>query len=94
MTSAAFGWMKVRKGPCLKSTAQRKKLNIQGVVDIDSLDVISSFDPWLAQENTLDFLDKANSKKLFGRIYLIMDRVPYHHTDKVKANAKALGIRL
>jgi transposase len=93
-TSTAYGWMKKGVERHIKTTAGKKKLNIQGAINIDTHQVISSFDDWLTQESSLDFLAKMRGKVPKGTIYLVCDRAPYYHTERVEEYAKSMAIEM
>jgi transposase len=91
---SAFGWIKKGAVPCLKTTAQKKKLNIQGAVDIDTHEVITGFEPWLTESSTIAFLETLRKKRPHDRLYLVLDRAPYYRGQEVKKYAKTFGIDL
>lgn len=91
---SAHGWMKKGVEKQIKSTNGKKKLNIQGAINIDTHQVISSFDPWLNQESSLDFLEKLRKKVPKGTIYLVCDNAPYYHATRVKDYAKSMAIEM
>jgi len=91
---ASYGWIKKGTEKHIKTTSAQQKLNIQGAIDIHSLKVISSFEPWLTEESSLDFLEKLRKSIPKGRIYLICDRAPYYHTERVKKYAKSMAIKI
>ena len=90
----SYGWMKKGLTIPIKTPAGKKKLNIQGAINIDTHQVISSFDDWLTEESSLDFLEKLRNKIPKGTIHLICDRAPYYHTERVQKYAKSMAIEI
>ena len=88
----SYGWMKRGTVRVIRSTAGHKRLNINGAVDIDTLDVVVTFNDSLTEESTLDFLSMLRNKVPKGRIYLVCDRARYYHTELVERYAKSMEI--
>jgi transposase len=89
-----YGWFKKGSKQPLKTNTRYHRLNIQGAVDIDNMQVISQDSNTLNEESTLDLLEKLRKTRPGGRIYLILDNAGYHNTKMVKAYAKHLEIKL
>lgn len=93
-TLTNYGWIKRGEEKPIRTSLTQKKLNIQGAINIETLEVVSSFEPWLTEESTLDFLEKMRQKVPKGRIYLVSDRAPYYHTQRVKDYAESMAISM
>lgn len=89
-----YGWFKKGSKQPLKTNTRHHRLNIQGAVDIDSLEVISQDAKTLNEESTLDFIEKIRKKKPNGWIHLVLDNAAYHNTEGIKAYAKHIGVNL
>ena len=88
------GWIKKGTEKEIKTTARQKRLNINGAVNIDTMDVVTTFNNQLNEESTLDFLEKLRKRTPQGKIYLICDRARYYYTDKVVRYAKSMCIKV
>jgi transposase len=88
------GWIKKGTEKEIKTTARQKRLNINGAVNIDTMDVVATFNKQLNEESTLDFLEKLRKKESEGKIYLICDRARYYYTDKIFNYAKSMCIEI
>ena len=69
-------------------------MNIHGALNIDTLQVHARFEKRLDEETALDMLESLRKRQPEGEIYIVLDNARYYQTPRVKAYAKALGIRL
>ncbi len=92
----SYGWIK--KGEefeVLTNNSARYHLNINGAVDVDSLDVITRTTDWVDASAICDLLRAIRAKNTSGEvIHLIMDNARYNRAAKVKELAEKLGINL
>lgn len=89
-----YGWFKKGSKKPLKTNTRFHRINIQGAVDIDTLQVISQDSETLNEESTLDLIEKLRKHRPKGWIYLVLDNAGYHDTDRVKEYAKKLAVKL
>lgn len=92
----SYGWIK--KGEefeVLTHNSSRYHLNINGAVDIESLDVITRSCERVNAESICELLKAIRAKNPSGEIiHLIMDNGAYNRASKVKKVAEELGIVL
>jgi transposase len=94
-THVGYGWIKRGKKAFLPSTAKQPRLNIQGIVDIKRLDIISHMSrAMITKESVKDMLAKLRRHKPSGWIYLICDRAAYYDNEEVRAYANSMAIKL
>ena len=73
----------------------RYKLNINGAVEINSLEVIARTCDWVNGDSICDLLRAIRAKNPSGEVvHLIMDNARYKRSKKVQELAKELGIDL
>lgn len=92
----SYGWIK--KGEdfeVLTHNSFRHRLNINGAVDIESLDVITRQSDRVNSSSICELLQAIRAKNPSGElIQLIMDNASYNRSSKVKELANELGIKL
>lgn len=91
----SYGW--IRKGEDFEvlTNCGRHRLNINGAVDIENLDVITRTCDWVNSDSICDLLRAIKKKNPNGEVVtLIMDNAAYNRSAKVKILAKELGINL
>lgn len=91
---AAYGWIKKGTEKQILSNTIYRRLNIHGALNIDTLQVHARFEKRLDEETALDMLESLRKRQPEGEIYIVLDNARYYQTPRVKAYAKALGIRL
>ena len=90
-----YGWIKRGQDFEVKTTAGRQRLNINGAIEINNLDVIARSCESVNKDSTCDLLHairRKNPEK--AKVYLVMDNAAYNRAKKVRALAKKLKIRL
>ncbi len=90
----AHGWMKKGERIVMKSNPQPRRLNINGAINIDSLDMVVRFEERLNKETTKDFLESLRKHQPKGYIYLICDNAGYYQSPEVQSLAEAMAIKL
>jgi transposase len=92
----SYGWIK--KGEdfeVLTHNSFRYSLNINGAVDIETLDVVTRRSDRVNSSSICELLRAIRAKNPSGElIQLIMDNAAYNRSSKVKELAEELGIRL
>ncbi len=88
------GWIKVGVDKNIRTNTRYHRLNINGAIDIDGLEVVTQFSARLNEESTLDFLEKLRKKCPKGRLHLVLDNAGYYTASRIKEYAEALGIEL
>src|SRR5690606_29399737 len=90
-----YGW--IRKGEDFEvpSNTGRYHLNINGAIDIESMDMVTKSCQWVDADSICELLKALRAKNLSGEvIHLILDNARYNHSWKVKELACDLGIEL
>jgi transposase len=91
----SYGWIKKGEDFDVLTNCGRHRLNINGAVDIQSLDVITRTCDWVNSDSICDLLRAIRKKNSHGEVVtLIMDNAAYNRSAKVKGLAKDLGINL
>jgi len=91
----SYGWIKKGQDFDVLTNCGRHRLNINGAVDIESLDVITRTCDWVNSDSICDLLRAIRKKNLNEAVVtLIMDNAAYNRSAKVKKLATDLGINL
>jgi transposase len=91
----SYGWIKKGEDFAVLSNSGRHRLNINGAVDIENLDVIMRTCDWVNADSMCDLLRAIRSKNATGEpVTLIMDNAAYNRSLKVRELAEELGINL
>lgn len=90
----AYGWMKRGEVKVVKSNPRPYRLNINGAINISSLDMIVRFEKKIDKESTKDFLEALRDHQPKGCIYLFCDNAGYYQSLEVQAYAKSMAIEL
>lgn len=82
----AFGWIKRGVNKTLESNTGRKRVNINGAVAVESLDVEVDFAESVNAQSTISLLSKLEAKhKKAETIYVICDNARYYRSRLVQA---------
>ena len=94
-TEIAYGWIKKGEDFEVKTNSGKKRMNINGVVNIDNMDVFVRYYDTIKQEDICSFLIEL--RKHHGsdeRFTLVLDNASYYRAKTVKDMATLLGINL
>ena len=81
----AYGWIKKGQEAELKANCGRQRLNINGVIDIDTLKTVVQFDDTINAESTIALLKQIERKHRKAKvIYVIADNARYYRSAAVK----------
>lgn len=79
----------------MPSNSGRKRINIQGAINLDTHALISTVHETLDRYSTLAILKKIENKhKNSDKIYVLVDNAGYYHADKVKEYLKNSRVEL
>lgn len=79
-----YGWILKGKEKALRSNTGRKRLNINGALNIDTLELMASPVESLNKDNTINFFKKILKKhKNDKKIYIICDNAAYYRNKEV-----------
>jgi len=88
------GWIKRGQKKQIRTNTRYSRLNINGAINVDSMELITQMSQKLNEESTLNFLEKLRKKRPSGKLYLVLDNAGYYSGKRVKEYAKACGIEL
>ena len=92
-TTLNHGWIKKGEDFEVKTNSGRPRININGAIEINTMDVVTRSYPTINQYSICDFLKAIRAKDPDEkRITLILDRANYYRAKKTRA--KKLRIRL
>ena len=91
-----YGWIKKGQNFDVKTNSGwRKRVNICGVIEIDSLDVIARSYKTINKDSVCDLLKAIRCKNPEEKtIYLVLDGAGYNRAKKVRNLAKELRIKI
>jgi transposase len=91
----AYGWIPKGKEHLIPANTGRQRLNINGALDIDTLEVVTRNDETLNAESTIAFFQEIErSFPLASVIYLILDNARYYRARAVTEFLHDSRIRL
>jgi transposase len=91
----AFGWIRRGVEKELKSNCGRKRVNINGAVDIDTLETVTDFSDSINSQSTIRLFAKLEAKHPDAEvIHVIVDNATYYKSRLVKEYLKASRIML
>jgi len=91
---ASHGWIKRGETKRLKSNPRPYRLNINGAINISTLDMAVRFEDKINKDTVMDFLQALRKHQPKGWIYLFCDNAGYYQSSAVKLYAKSLAIKL
>ena len=91
----ASGWIRKGEDFAIKTNSGRQRVNINGAVELTSLDVIARTCDTVNQSSICDLLRAVRRKNPNEKhLYLVLDNAPYNRSGAVKKLAKQLTIKL
>ena len=95
-TRVSYGWVKKGKDKEIPSTAGRKRINIMGALNLETMNfVYKEFETSIKSENAVEFLQKLEAAYPGkGRIHLIWDQAGYHKGNDVLEYLKTSRIKV
>ena len=82
---AAYGWIKKGEVKELRSNTGRKRLNINGAINIEEMNPVVGYSKTINAQSTIALLKKIESNHPDARsIYTICDNARYYRSKKVK----------
>jgi len=94
-TIAAYGWVKKGQEKEIKSNTGRRRLNINGALELNTSKVTVTFEETLNAITVLTLFKKLRKVyKKAGKLYVICDNAKYYKKDTVLLEAKNLNIEL
>ena len=94
-TAASYGWIKRGIDKFIKSNTGRKRLNISGVVNIDTMNTVTQIDDRVNAQSTIELLKQVSKSYRKAKIiHIICDNARYYHSVLVREYLEASRIRL
>jgi transposase len=91
----AYGWIRRGKDKHLKSNGGRKRVNIHGAVDIDTMDITTDFTKSVNKESSLRLFKKIERKYPKAKqIHIIVDNASYYIARWLKEQLRETKIIL
>ena len=91
----AYGWIPKGKEHLIPANTGRKRLNINGALDVETMEVLTRSDETLNADSTIVFFkDIEQHFPLAPIIYLILDNARYYRARKVSEFLQGSRIRL
>lgn len=90
-----YGWILKGHSKMLPSNTGRKRVNLQGAVNLDTHELVSTVHETLDRHSTIDLLKMLEKKhKQDDVVYVIVDNAGYYHAKEVKDYLKHSNIKL
>jgi transposase len=91
----ACGWIKRGQDQEVLSNTGRRRVNINGAIDLERLEPVTRFDDTINAESTIALLDQLQALHLAATwIYVICDNARYYRSKAVKEYLKTSRIKL
>jgi transposase len=91
----SYGWIKKGQEKELKANCGRQRLNINGVLNIETLEPTTGFYDTINADSTIDLFSKVQAKHPDAEtIYIIVDNARYYHSFLLKEYVKGTKIKL
>jgi len=91
----SYGWIKKGQEKELKANCGRQRLNINGAIDIETLEPTTGFYDTINADSAKDLFDKIEAKHLDANvIYVIVDNARYYRSRWLKKMLKGTKIKL
>ena len=91
----AYGWIKKGKEKALKANCGRQRLNINGAIDIETLQPVTGFYDTINAQSTIDLFSKIEAKHPDAdKIYIIIDNAGYYRSILLKEYTEKTRIKL
>ena len=91
----SYGWIKKGVEKELKANCGRQRLNINGAIDIETLEPVTGFYDTINAQAALDLFRKIEAKHPKAQvIYVIVDNARYYHSRWLKKKLKGTKIKL
>ena len=91
----ACGWIKRGQEQEIRSNTGRKRLNINGAINLDQLEPVVRYDDSINADSTIDLLKQLEKRHMAAAcIYVICDNARYYRSKAVKAYLESSRIKL
>ncbi|MCP4263633.1 MAG: IS630 family transposase [Planctomycetes bacterium] len=91
----SYGWIKKGQEKALKANCGRQRLNINGAINIETLEPTTGFYDTINADSTIDLFSKIKAKHPNAKtIYIIVDNARYYRSRLLKQYVKRTNIKL
>lgn len=91
----SYGWIKTGQEKELKANCGRQRLNINGAIDIETMEPVTGFYDTINADSTIDLFLKIEAKHPDAEaIYIIIDNARYYHSRLLKEALEGTKIKL
>jgi len=91
----SYGWIKKGQEKELKANCGRQRLNINGAINIETLEPTTGFYDTINADSTIDLFSKIEAKHPDAEtIYIIADNAPYYHSCLLKEHLEGTKLQL
>jgi len=91
----SYGWIKKGQEKALKANCGRQRLNINGAINIETLEPVTGFYDTINADSTIDLFSKIEAKHPNAKtIYIIVDNARYYRSRLLKQYTKGTKIKL
>ncbi len=91
----SYGWIKKGQEKELKANCGRQRLNINGAINIETLESTTGFYDTINADSAIDLFSKIEAKHSNAKIiYIIVDNARYYHSRLLKKTLKGTKIKL
>ena len=91
----SYGWIKKGQEKELKANCGRRRLNINGAINIETLEPTMGFYDTINADSTIDLFSKIEAKHQDAKvIYIIVDNARYYRSRLLKGYAEGTKIKL
>lgn len=91
----AYGWIKTGQAKELKANCGRQRLNINGAINIETLEPTTGFYDTINADSTIDLFAKIEAKHPAAQtIYMIVDNARYYRSVLLKEALEGTKIKL
>lgn len=89
------GWIKKGADKELKANCGRQRLNINGAINIETLEPVTGFYETINADSTIDLFDKIEARHLKAKkIYVIVDNARYYHSRLLQEHVGGTKIEM
>lgn len=94
-TMPSHGWVKKGEDKIIKTNSARKRININGALNSETLEVITRTDDTINAQSTIELFKAIEAKHpLSKNIYITLDNAQYYRSKLVKAYLETSKIKL
>ena len=91
----SYGWIKKGREKALKANCGRQRLNINGAINIETLEPTTGFYDTINADSTIDLFSKIQAKHPNAKtIYIIVDNARYYRSRLLKESTEGTKIKL